>query len=128
MNVLLVERDRVACEAIFELLQLEWPDMQIYSTDNGAAGLDLAKEHDLDLILLAYSRRFEGGFDDVDVASAFRHMAESKSVPLIAIIPSSFAGSATAVDLIAKCNAWLLKPFSAERLYQVVSPFALTTV
>lgn len=128
MNLLLVEPDKVSREAILELLQLEWPNMNAFVVENDVAGHAVAKEHELDLILLACSRQFERSRSSIQTASSFRQAAETRLVPLIAIISTSFAGSTTAVDLMANCDGWLLKPFSAERLYQVVSPFALASV
>ena len=127
MKVLLIESDEATREALIELLQMEWPNMEFLLVENGEAGLALVAQQNVDLILFDLS---QGGssLNTHETGAALRRTSISKQVPIIAIISTSIMGNGHVMSLSETFNAWLLKPFSADRLYQVVSPFAFDTV
>lgn len=123
MKVLVIERDDATQEAVKDLLQIEWPHLSILKAQNGEQGLLLAKIQHPDLILLEGNMHSVGGLNGIETARTLRRMPETQSVPMIALTTPVSQDNGIASGLSATCDAWLIKPFSAERLYQVVSPF-----
>lgn len=121
-SVLVIEGDAATRGAICDLIQLEWPGFTIHSVDNGEAGILLAQQHKPDLILIESDLPGISGYQTV---LRLRHMPETSTTPLIAITSSNVIGNKPATNMCAACNAWLVKPFSGQRLIQIIRPFTL---
>lgn len=119
-SILVIESDEAARGAMCELLQLEWPHLVVYAADSGELGLKLARQEQPDLILIECDLP---GISGYQTARALRQTPETQLIPLIAITSSKYDESQLATSLCSTCNAWLIKPFSAQRLIQIIRPF-----
>lgn len=119
--VLVIENDESMRDALRNFLKQEWPHLAVLTAENGPNGLVLAEEKRPDLILVEAALP---GMDGFETARVLRHKPVTKSIPLIAITASDYQKDSVAARLCATCNAWLHKPFTAEKLVQVVAPFA----
>ncbi|MCA9977620.1 MAG: response regulator, partial [Anaerolineales bacterium] len=119
---LIIESDEATRGAICDLLQLEWPYLSMYTADSGESGVRVAQQKRPDLILVGSDLP---GMNGYQTARTLRQMPETTLTPLVAITSSTFDRSQLMASLCSTCNAWLLKPFSAQRLIQIIRPFAL---
>lgn len=123
MKVLVVESDEATREALQDLLLLRWPNMTILTASDGEGGVFMAQTERPDLILLGEDGRAPQGAINAETAHALRVTSETRAIPMIALMMLRLDQHEPMLGLNAY-DAWLLKPFSAERLFRVVSPFA----
>lgn len=126
MKVLVVESDEATREALQDLLLLRWPTMTILTACDGEGGVFMAQTEHPDMILLGEDGRAPRGAINADTAHSIRLVSKIRQVPVIALIMLRLDQPEPTSSLSAY-DAWLLKPFSAERLFQVVSPFTANT-
>lgn len=121
-SILVIESDEATRGAVCDLLQLEWSHLSIYAADSGESGIRLAQQKRPDLILIGGELPEMSGYQ---TARTLRQMPETSLTPLIAVTSSTFDRNSLTTSLCSTCNAWLLKPFSAQRLIQIIRPFTL---
>ena len=108
MRVLLIEDDAATAQSVGLMLKAE--GMNVYHTDLGEEGIDLAKVYDYDIVLLDLGLPDISGFD---VLRALR-LAKVKTPVLIV---SGEAGVADKVrGFAAGADDYLIKPFHKDEL------------
>ncbi len=122
-TVLIIESNDATRNALHDLLLLEWPHLTIFTASTGQEGLKIAALANIDLVIFEGNSLSNNNLPSNVLAQQLRQIPTLHDIPFIAVtIPQSRDQKETA-ELKPFCNAWLLKPFSAERLIHVVSPF-----
>ncbi len=121
--VLVIEGDEATRNALHDLLLLEWPHLTILTTKTGQEGLQVALHAQVDLVIFEGNCVHSKGMSGDVLARQLRQIPAMKTTPLIAVTAPNLRNQTITTGLAPYCNAWLLKPFSAERLIRVVSPF-----
>ena len=122
-TVLIIESNKATQDALRDLLLLEWPQLNILTVSSGQEGLEIAKRSNIDLVIFEGNCMRSNELDGGVLARELRRLPKMSQTPLIAVTTPTLPNSQITTSLTAYCNAWLLKPFSAERLIRVVSPF-----
>lgn len=102
--------------ALSDVLASERPGWRIIQARNGMEGVELARAHAPDLILLGGDLSV---MSDFQAAQILRQMPQTESIPLIALT-ASLARSATAVALRTICDAVLCKPIPIQELMRTI--------
>ena len=122
-TVLIIESDKATRNALHDLLLLEWPHLRIFTASSGQEGLKIAKLTKIDLVIFEGNNLSNKNLPGDVLARQLRQIPSMGEIPFIAVAVPQFRNQKDTVELRPFCNAWLLKPFSAERLIRVVSPF-----
>lgn len=113
-KILIIEHDLSLREALAELLSLE--GYEVFETENGYLGLQLAKKHLPDLILC--SRMF-ADINCWDVLRALKEDETTKQIPFI-FLSSKPIGEEHQKMEKNKDVIVLIKPFSIEKLKKTI--------
>jgi DNA-binding response OmpR family regulator len=124
MNTILVieSNDRIR-NALHDLLLAHWPHLSISIAESGPKGLHLAYQKRPDLILLDGELPGLTGFQ---TAKVLRHLPETHAIPLIALITNGNGNSQQITGLQQACDAFLIKPFTANQLFGVITSLHTT--
>jgi two-component system KDP operon response regulator KdpE len=91
-------------ELISLLMRVSWPEVELISAESGKAGIGLAKEHSIDLIIL------DIGLPDMEGFEVLRVVRTFSDVPILVLtVRSSETDVVKAIELGA--NEYIIKPF-----------------
>ena len=96
--------------------RLEASGYEVITANDGATGLQLAKEEHPDLVLLDIVMP---GMDGIEVCSRLRASEKTRDIPVIAITAS---GEKSMEDrcITAGCNYVVKKPYDSKRLLEII--------
>ncbi len=104
MKFLIIEDDRTMIELISLLMRVSWPEVELISAENGKAGIALAKEHSIDLIIL------DIGLPDMEGFEVLKAVRTFSDVPILVLtVRSSETDVVKAIEMGA--NEYIIKPF-----------------
>ncbi len=121
MKLLIIDDSREMVETLSLCIELEWPDADVLSANLGGTGIEMAREHQLDLIILDISMDDMGG---LEVLHSIRSFSD------VPIVMHSARGNDVEIArfLNAGANDYLVKPVKLsdfiERLTRVMSQTA----
>ncbi len=112
-TVVVIENNAGTRTALHDLLKLRWPHLTVFTAENGPEGLRLAHMKRPDLILLDGELP---GLDGYQTAKTLRHLPETSAILLIGLTTNQ-----EATGLQNACDAFLLKPFTANMLLSAIT-------
>jgi CheY-like chemotaxis protein len=110
-RVLLAEDDVTVAAAVREALRLDGLDL-LWAID-GAAAVRLAREYDVDLMLLDFDLP---GFDGLEVCRQVREDPRMATIPIVLMTGGAHHGFPSNEDLPPCISAYLAKPFKVADL------------
>ena len=114
MRILLVEDDPTTSKSIE--LMLQNANLNVYATDLGEEGVDLAKLYDYDLILLDLNLpRMDGR----EVLAAIKSDPDLANIPVV-VLTTSEAEEDVLRSYSLHANAYVTKPVDFDRFIEVV--------
>jgi len=66
MNILLVDDENAILDVLVQLLEIDYPDATVYTTENGQQALGIEKNIDLDIIITDYKMPIMNGIELID--------------------------------------------------------------
>ncbi len=121
-KILCIEDARELADAVVNILEFHFEDVEIQVASDGLEGVKKAREWDPDLILLDLMMPRADG---VEVIHRLRRDSKSGDVPIVVI--SAWAGSGSQLDSVVKragATAVFAKPVEAEQLLNIVARYA----
>lgn len=117
MNQILIVEDHHEFRTIVnDLLRALLPDVEVLNAPDGAQGLELARTHLPDLILLDLQMPVMDGYQ---MALALQQDQATKELPIVIMTNARDAGP-TLVRLNQFCRGVLRKPFSLDDLSDIL--------
>ncbi|WP_347158789.1 PAS domain S-box protein [Pontibacter chitinilyticus] len=92
---------------------------EVAVAQNGREAVDMAEQHDFDVILMDIQMPELSGIDATHYIRSFQHKYKS-SVPIIALTANALKGDAEKY-LSSGMNGYLSKPFEEEKLFQKIA-------
>lgn len=89
---------------------------EVFEAENGQVGVDLAKSHDLDLILTDLNMPILNG---VGLTRAVRGLPQHRKTPILLVTTESQLSKKDEAKA-AGANGWIVKPIPPQRLLGVV--------
>jgi two-component system chemotaxis response regulator CheY len=116
LNVLVVDDSAMMRAVIIKTLRISGlPIGETYQASNGAEGLQILKQHWIDLVMVDLNMPVMGGEQMVDRMRAVPHLAR-----LPVIVVSSESSNARIADLRSKTDGFVHKPFNPETVREMV--------
>jgi PAS domain S-box-containing protein len=114
---LLVIEDNLSNFRLIELMLKNRPDIRLLSAMQGSVGLDLAKQHEPDLILLDLNLPDIHG---KQVLADLQQMALTRNIPVVVV---SADATESQIERISKAGAraYLTKPFNVIELMKIIN-------
>ena len=112
MRVLLVEDDPTISRSIE--MMLTHANLNVYATDLGEEGIDLAKLYDYDLILLDLN------LPDMNGHEVLRQLRLARVETPILILTTESSDQMKMAGRAAGATGWLVKPFDPAKLIEVI--------
>jgi len=115
--VLIVEDNELNLKLFTDLLQTQGYD--VISTRDGMTALDLAREHQPDLILMDIQLPEVSG---IDVTKWLKADEELKHIPVIAVTAFAMKGDEEKIRA-SGCEAYMSKPISVSHFLETIAGF-----
>ncbi len=114
-KILVIEDNPMNMELVVDLL--ETYDFIVFAAENAESGIDLAKKHIPDLILMDISLP---GMDGLVATTILKNDDVTKSIPVIALTAHAMDGDEEKA-LIAGCDSFLTKPIDTRQFPKKVA-------
>jgi two-component system cell cycle response regulator DivK len=116
-KILIVEDNELNLRLFHDLLELK--NLEVLSTKDGNLFFDMAKHFMPDLVLMDIQLQGVSGFDLIKLLKTDEKL---KDIPIIAITAFAMKSDEERI-LEAGCQAYIAKPVSIERFYEVIDQF-----
>jgi len=113
--ILAIDDARTMRELVRSILEAE--GHTVFTADDGTTGLDLAKEHNADLVITDLHM---DEMDGVTLITELRKETNYKTTPLL-LLTTEQSDDKKAAGRAAGASGWLTKPFSPPRLISAVN-------
>ena len=117
--ILIIEDEKMLREGMKELLLSTWPNLTIFEATNGAIGIELAILQKPSLIIVDGNMPILTGYQLVLLLKEMKTVAH---IPLIAVTAATLTNPAARL-MVETCDAYLPKPFDAEKFIETVRQF-----
>jgi YesN/AraC family two-component response regulator len=113
-SLLLLEDDAITCEVIGSLITNEFPNITVYTADNGRTGVEIFKRHTPDIVITDINMPDMDGIQVVHATKSIR--AGTKF-----IVFSGYSDDNN-VEKLRRigCNDYLVKPIDVKRLFSAI--------
>jgi len=115
-KILIVEDNELNLDLLTQLLE---DDYELVTTDNGAAGVEMAQQERPDLILMDMSLPVMDGWEATRRLKADGNV---KHIPIIALTAHAMSSDEEKA-LAAGCNGYLAKPLDEDLLFEKLGQF-----
>lgn len=116
-TILVIEDNPMNMELAVDLLEAY--DYTVFAAENAESGIDLAKTHIPDLILMDISLP---GMDGLEATSILKNDDVTKTIPVIALTAHAMDGDEEKA-LVAGCDGFLTKPIDTRQFPKTVAEF-----
>jgi two-component system cell cycle response regulator DivK len=116
-RILIIEDNELNLKLLNDIL--EFHGYEIVATGLGAAAIDLARQHQPDLILLDIQLPDISGFE---VARRLKADEQTRMIPIIAVTAFAMQGDERKV-LDSGCDFYVAKPFNVAEFLELVEKF-----
>ena len=116
-RILIIEDNELNLKLLNDIL--EFHGYEIVATGLGAAAIDLARQHQPDLILLDIQLPDISGFE---VARRLKDDEQTRMIPIIAVTAFAMQGDERKV-LDSGCDFYVAKPFNVAEFLELVEKF-----
>jgi CheY-like chemotaxis protein len=115
-KILIVEDNELNLDLLTQLLE---DDYELVTTDNGAAGVEMAQQERPDLILMDMSLPVMDGWEATRRLKADGNV---KHIPIIALTAHAMSSDEEKA-LAAGCDGYLAKPLDEDLLFEKLGQF-----
>jgi CheY-like chemotaxis protein len=115
-KILIVEDNELNLDLLTQLLE---DDYELVTTDNGAAGVEMAQQERPDLILMDMSLPVMDGWEATRRLKADGNV---KHIPIIALTTHAMSSDEEKA-LAAGCDGYLAKPLDEDLLFEKLGQF-----
>ena len=116
-KILIIEDNKLNMKLVRELLKLE--KYQIIEAENAETGIELAKAHQPDLILMDIQLPGMSGFEATKI---LKENTLLQNIPVIALTSYAMKGDEDKA-YEAGCNGYITKPIDTQKFLEYVSKF-----
>ena len=116
-RLLFVEDDTVVCQAIGQMLAMEFPAAKIYTAENGQQGLDLFREYRPQIVITDINMPLMSGIEMAEQIKAVQ--PDTSFIVLTGYSEKSYLKSFSAIGFYA----YIIKPVDLDRLFEVVERY-----
>ena len=114
LSLLIVEDDKLASEVTFIMVSQTFPNVTVYSAENGKMGVELFKKHNPDIVITDINMP---GMDGIQMASEIKRInTDTKFIVLTGYSDKNYTKKFSEIGI----NDYIVKPIVFEKLFSSI--------